>query len=1117
MKTKVLAFLMLLVAATIEVQASTITLTSETGEIELQDGDVLTGTGGTNTRVSIADGATVTLDDVNIDANDNQWPGIACNGNAEIVLMGTTSLHGGTQRPGIFVPAGSTLTISGEGALTAVGAMSAAGIGGGYYIDCGKIVIRGGIINAIGGYSAAGIGCGAHGICGSISILGGSVTATGGSRAAGIGGAETGSYCGNITIGSKVTNLFVTAGEDAYAIGGGYRKGDNSVELITIADCVIDEIIQSPFAFTPADTTTTYTIHFDKNNDNTAGTMEDQVFTFNKPRTLTPCGFAYDEYHYFAGWNTSANGKGAAYKDKQTVINVGDVTFYAQWKGIDYSITYVNAKDGDSCVINTNPTSYTIDDDITLVEPLRPGWNFDGWTYEGQETPTKEVNIPRGSIGKRTFTAHWSFNPIATINTNTRDVLLYDGHTLTGTGGKETHVTIADGATVTLRDVNITNIKNNSAHKYAGITCLGDATIILAEDNAITGGYHSAGIFVPSDKTLTISGNGSLTATGNDYSAGIGGNQNTDCGNIVIAGGSITASGGKNAAGIGSGYNRVSCGDITIARTVTSVTATKGENATHSIGIGNGKNSTCGIVTIGGVEGYISESPYTYIPGVTLTSVVHFDANGGEGAMDDWLFTCDGSQQIIPASTFTAPEGFILHGWNTAVDGSGQYYAPDKPIVDIGNVTLYAQWMLQTVTINSSTGELTLNDGQTITGTGGKETHVTIVDGATVTLRDVNITSIPRNSSHKWAGITCLGDATIILVGDNAITGGYYSAGIFIPDHRTLTIRGNGSLIVESKDSYSPGIGGNKGTDCGNILIAGGSITATGGRAAIGCAYNASCGNITITDGVTYVFATKSSASKYVYPIGLNGSSSTCGTISIAEELTDVTVDKTRYIAKPDWTDTISVTLTKEGYATYFSSFDMVLPAGMKARIVTADEGNGQLTYKTIAKGGTPDNTVPAQTPVLLQMPSADNEQTLNICIMAPNSLLTIDPNLLGGKDKESWTTGGGEEAKYYKLSYDSVGSNLGWYWGEENGESYKSEAHHAWLTLKSNSASLDYSFLPLPDYNYDDITTAIPVIVEPSMNGDDASARPRKVLEGNTVVIIRFGQRYDLLGRKMK
>ena len=315
MKTKVLAFFMLLVAATIEVQASTITLTSETGEIELQDGDVLTGTGGTNTRVSIADGATVTLDDVNIDANDNQWPGIACIGNAEIVLMGTSSLHGGTERSGIAVPEGKTLTLRGEGALTAVGAMSAAGIGGTAAINCGNIVILGGSITAIGGNYAAGIGCGAYdSMCGNISISGGAVTAVGGYHAAGIGCGEFGTLYSSITIATDVTNLSVTAGEYASAIGGGSHD-NNVLGPIIIDGSQIGEIWQSPFEYTPADTSATYTIHFDKNWDMVQGIMDDQMFTFNKPQALDSIGFTCDEYHYFAGWNTSADGKGYSYSD----------------------------------------------------------------------------------------------------------------------------------------------------------------------------------------------------------------------------------------------------------------------------------------------------------------------------------------------------------------------------------------------------------------------------------------------------------------------------------------------------------------------------------------------------------------------------------------------------------------------------------------------------------------------------------------------------------------------------------------------------------------------------------------------------------------------------------
>ena len=203
-----------------------------------------------------------------------------------------------------------------------------------------------------------------------------------------------------------------------------------------------------------------------------------------------------------------------------------------------------------------------------------------------------------------------------------------DGDILTGKAPQNIGVSIPAGATVTLSDADITSIDNDedASHPYAGITCSGNVTLILSGDNKVKGGYEDyPGIFAATNATLTIKGNGKLTAESNGRGAGIGGGFQINCGNIVIEGGEITATGGgaaagigssymascgnitinggtitamggKNAAGIGSGYN-ASCGDITIANTVTSVTATKGENAPNSIGAG-GKDSTCGTVTI---------------------------------------------------------------------------------------------------------------------------------------------------------------------------------------------------------------------------------------------------------------------------------------------------------------------------------------------------------------------------------------------------------------------------------------------------------------------------------------------------------------------------------------
>ena len=194
-------------------------------------------------------------------------------------------------------------------------------------------------------------------------------------------------------------------------------------------------------------------------------------------------------------------------------------------------------------------------------------------------------------------------------------------------------ISIAAGATVTLAGVTINGV-NSSDYKWAGITCEGDATIILKDGttNTVTG-FHQEypGIHVPSG-TLTIKGEtegtGKLIASSNGGGAGIGGGYGIDCGNIEIQGGKITATGGssaagigsgsggtcsditisggtveatggENGAGIGSGFN-AGCGDIKITSGVTKVTAKKGGGAPNSIGKGNGRGASCGTVTIGG-------------------------------------------------------------------------------------------------------------------------------------------------------------------------------------------------------------------------------------------------------------------------------------------------------------------------------------------------------------------------------------------------------------------------------------------------------------------------------------------------------------------------------------
>ena len=184
----------------------------------------------------------------------------------------------------------------------------------------------------------------------------------------------------------------------------------------------------------------------------------------------------------------------------------------------------------------------------------------------------------------------------------TGDYEAQDGDILSGTAGEDAHITVKAGATITLKDANITSISNDISHSWAGITPLGNATIILEGTNEVKGGYNDyPGIFISPDCTLTIKGTGSLTASSggsdrNMYGAGIGGGNKIACGNIIIElGPTITANSGSWSAGIGSGA-RASCGNITINGGT--ITATGGLGGT-GIGTGN-QNSSCGNITISG-------------------------------------------------------------------------------------------------------------------------------------------------------------------------------------------------------------------------------------------------------------------------------------------------------------------------------------------------------------------------------------------------------------------------------------------------------------------------------------------------------------------------------------
>jgi len=241
--------------ASVEDAVNIVDLSALTANYEAKDGDVLTGTLNGETqpyKITVADGATITLKNAVInglnDYNYN-WAGITPNGDATIILEGTNTVKCFSPNyPGIYVPEGKTLTIKGNGSLDASSNGYGAGIGGGFDISCGNIVIESGTITATGGRTAAGIGGSFECSCGNITINGGTVTATGGEQSAGIGGGYAGS-CGDITIANTVTKVTATKSDEAqYSIGEG---NSGTCGNVIIGGKNKGNISESPYTYEP--------------------------------------------------------------------------------------------------------------------------------------------------------------------------------------------------------------------------------------------------------------------------------------------------------------------------------------------------------------------------------------------------------------------------------------------------------------------------------------------------------------------------------------------------------------------------------------------------------------------------------------------------------------------------------------------------------------------------------------------------------------------------------------------------------------------------------------------------------------------------------------------------
>ncbi|MBR5619535.1 MAG: InlB B-repeat-containing protein, partial [Clostridia bacterium] len=195
-------------------------------------------------------------------------------------------------------------------------------------------------------------------------------------------------------------------------------------------------------------------------------TYDTPTFTLNNPEKP---GYT------FAGWTGTGIENGPALTVEVPTHSEGDRSYTATWDVITYTIRYDLANGYEDPEYDPNPTTYTVaTPGITLIPPLKDGYDFDGWTGTGVNGKQKIVTIFAGTTGNLMFTAHWKAkdytisydlrggqlpegvtNP-TTYNINIEDDIVlnnpvrsgftFDGWTGTGLPGKVMTVTILAGS-----------------------------------------------------------------------------------------------------------------------------------------------------------------------------------------------------------------------------------------------------------------------------------------------------------------------------------------------------------------------------------------------------------------------------------------------------------------------------------------------------------------------------------------------------------------------------------------------------------------------------------------------------------------------------------------------
>ena len=333
----------------------------------------------------------------------------------------------------------------------------------------------------------------------------------------------------------------------------------------------------------------------------------------------------------------------------------------------------------------------------------------DGPEPEEGEPKTPDTQKPEGKTDAATLEAPIGQKPVeeaADDDDDDHDIMTFEDNTA-GTVTKAVSeaakhiITIINNytkkdTTVTIENVNIDVSKDNKA--ALSVKGEGDTTLKLEGDNTLKSGNGHAGVekndnTSSGELTITADNNqNTLMAVGGSGGAGIGSDNNNSTSKLGITGGTITATGGNYSAGIGGGIRGNA--DVTITGNAVIKKAQGNYNGAGigGGGVGNGTVTISGNAVVEEAVGGTSERGGAGIGGggwkdgdVTISGNAKVDAQGGTsaagiggGGSGSGTVKISGNVQVS-AKGGKAGNRYKKYLGDGASIGSGGYSSNNKP------------------------------------------------------------------------------------------------------------------------------------------------------------------------------------------------------------------------------------------------------------------------------------------------------------------------------------------------------------------------------------------------------------------------------------------------------